>query len=123
MAAGSFNPTFKSQWKDKGRNEQVQAVPHIPFSKLTVDKKPLAFGSYKAMYNAYLNGKRVALLILRNSDNASLSDMENEIQMCEPVTALMPCGHLCVCEECGSALSTCPICRTPVQEAKHIFGI
>ena len=41
----------------------------------------------------------------------------------EPVTALMPCGHLCVCEECGSTLSTCPICRTPVQEAKRIFGI
>ena len=28
----------------------------------------------------------------------------------EPITALMPCAHLCVCAECGPKLPMCPIC-------------
>jgi tRNA A-37 threonylcarbamoyl transferase component Bud32 len=40
----------------------------------------------------------------------------------EPVMALMPCGHRCACAHCAPSLRTCPICRSPVQEAKRIFG-
>jgi tRNA A-37 threonylcarbamoyl transferase component Bud32 len=40
----------------------------------------------------------------------------------EPVMALMPCGHRCACAQCAPSLRTCPICRSPVQEAKRIFG-
>ena len=42
----------------------------------------------------------------------------------EPVMALLPCGHRCVCEECGPILQgrACPICRTLVDEIKRIFG-
>lgn len=39
-----------------------------------------------------------------------------------PVMALLPCGHLCACEDCGPMLKTCPICRAVVHEAKRIFG-
>eukprot|EP01029_Cantina_marsupialis_P027656 TRINITY_DN773143_c0_g1_i1.p1 TRINITY_DN773143_c0_g1~~TRINITY_DN773143_c0_g1_i1.p1 ORF type:complete len:309 (+),score=68.68 TRINITY_DN773143_c0_g1_i1:152-1078(+) len=34
-------------------------------------------------------------------------------------TAVMPCRHCCVCQDCAKGLSarnqTCPICRTPIQ--------
>jgi rubrerythrin len=33
-------------------------------------------------------------------------------------TALLPCGHVCVCAECGETLrqrrDPCPVCRAPV---------
>ena len=38
-----------------------------------------------------------------------------------PVVALLPCGHLCACEDCGRVLPTCPICRCAVLEAKRIY--
>lgn len=43
--------------------------------------------------------------------------------------ALLPCGHLCVCYECGASLrlnpshSKCPLCRQPVKDLTHFKGI
>jgi len=36
--------------------------------------------------------------------------------------AMVPCGHLCACEEDATLLNTCPICRTPVQSRQRIFA-
>jgi hypothetical protein len=35
----------------------------------------------------------------------------------------LPCKHLCVCARCvsGSSLTTCPMCRQPVEEIINIF--
>ena len=62
---------------------ETDLVPHIQFSDLAVDDLPLTAGSYKSVYKAWWEKKdrHVALLVLRNSDNASLSDMEKEIRM------------------------------------------
>ena len=42
------------------------------------------------------------------------------------VAALMPCGHLCVCEVClkerVGAIKTCPICKKEVTGAVNILG-
>jgi hypothetical protein len=27
---------------------------------------------------------------------------------------LHPCGHVCVCQDCGTGISKCPICRTDI---------
>jgi len=41
-------------------------------------------------------------------------------------TALMPCGHFCVCYECGASLrltparNRCPLCRREVEDIVHI---
>lgn len=40
--------------------------------------------------------------------------------------AFVPCGHRCVCEDCGSAVvgqdsANCPICRTAVEQLLQIF--
>lgn len=53
------------------------------------------------------------------------------ICLCEPrSTAVLPCMHLCVCEDCGGALSArttisgerCPICRGDIKGIK-VFGL
>lgn len=54
------------------------------------------------------------------------------ICLCEPrTTAIQPCNHLCVCEDCGGALSgratvhggeRCPICRGDVRGIK-VFAV
>lgn len=35
--------------------------------------------------------------------------------------ALVPCGHACVCVNCGGALAECPMCRAKVDHAMRIF--
>jgi hypothetical protein len=40
--------------------------------------------------------------------------------------AFVPCGHQCVCEECGNTLSNrdraeCPMCRIPIEKVMQIF--
>jgi len=63
--------------------KQTDEVPHIPFSELSIDEKHLASGSFKSVYKAkwVKRDRSVALLILRNSDRAAISDMENEIRI------------------------------------------
>ena len=34
---------------------------------------------------------------------------------------LMPCGHACVCRDCGAELQHCPKCRQAVQESRPVF--
>jgi hypothetical protein len=63
--------------------EAEATVPHIPYSELAVEGAVLAAGSFKSVYKARWEkkGRNVALLVLRNSNQAALSDMENEIRM------------------------------------------
>ena len=63
--------------------EAEAAVPHIQYSELTVESNALAAGSFKSVYKARWEnkGRNVALLVLRLSNQAALSDMENEIRM------------------------------------------
>lgn len=35
--------------------------------------------------------------------------------------ALVPCGHACVCLQCGGSLSACPMCRERVDKVMRIF--
>ncbi len=34
---------------------------------------------------------------------------------------LMPCGHVCACEQCSKQLTQCPMCRQPVDRAIRVF--
>lgn len=44
-------------------------------------------------------------------------------------SALLPCGHLCVCYDCGASLrlnplrNRCPLCRQPVHDLTYFKGI
>jgi hypothetical protein len=37
---------------------------------------------------------------------------------------LLPCKHLCLCEECSghAQVSSCPICRKPIKEKMKVFS-
>ena len=45
------------------------------------------------------------------------------LESAAPIMALLPCGHRCVCEQCGPTLSNkaCPICRTICTAVQRIF--
>lgn len=36
--------------------------------------------------------------------------------------ALVPCGHSCVCLQCGGSLSACPVCRARVEQVMRLFA-
>jgi tRNA A-37 threonylcarbamoyl transferase component Bud32 len=63
--------------------EREATVPHIPYSELAVESNALTAGSFKSVYKARWEkkGLNVALLVLRHSNQATLSDMDNEIRM------------------------------------------
>jgi hypothetical protein len=41
----------------------------------------------------------------------------------EPTMAMIPCFHVCACEDCFRFLRECPMCRAPVFEARRIYLI
>ena len=59
-----------------------EAVPSIEYGELAVQDAAMGVGSFKSVYRARWAKKNrdVAVLVLRNSDNASLSDFKNEIR-------------------------------------------
>jgi tRNA A-37 threonylcarbamoyl transferase component Bud32 len=69
---------------NQARDREAEAVvPHIQYSELAVESNALAAGSFKSVYKARWEkkGRNVALLVLRHSNQAALSDMDNEIRM------------------------------------------
>jgi len=36
-------------------------------------------------------------------------------------TAIDPCGHICMCQACTSAVKECPVCRGPINKALRVF--
>jgi len=36
-------------------------------------------------------------------------------------SVFVPCGHLCVCMDCGKSLKICPMCRNPVTQIIKTF--
>lgn len=67
-------------------------------------------------------------------DAAIAADAEGQafcvVCLTEPKdTALLPCGHLCVCYDCGASLrlnplrNRCPLCRQAVHDLTHFTGI
>ena len=42
-------------------------------------------------------------------------------QISPSTVALVPCGHVCVCEECASKQKVCPCCDVKVATTIRIF--
>lgn len=38
-------------------------------------------------------------------------------------TALVPCGHLCVCWDCSNQLQNCPICRQTIATVLRTYHV
>ncbi len=59
-----------------------------------------------------------------SAENERLYALKNQCSVCLEHKRLMvcvPCGHLCICEECKSRVTKCPICREDIRECIHIF--
>ena len=61
------------------------------------------------------------------ADDSGDPDAECLICLCEKKdTLIMPCGHFCVCHDCGKSLvaakHTCPICRGNIQSLIPMKG-
>ena len=61
-----------------------QHVSHVNFGDFVVEKKPMAQGSFKSVYQAVWskkNNRGVVILVIRNTSTANLSDLQNEINV------------------------------------------
>lgn len=99
-----------STWKDS--RIWSASASWIAFGKPEVSSDP----SIEENLNGQLNKK------LKKETN---QDEQKECKICfdnEINTVLIPCGHLCVCEDCSHSLKTvgqsllCPICKSKVQK-------
>ena len=70
--------------------------------------------------------------ILQNQGTIINSTMDNDAdkEICKVClnnkinTVLVPCGHRCICEDCGKSLGAskkCPICRQKIQKVMKTF--
>jgi len=61
---------------------------------------------------------------LQRTQTESEGDNTCSVCMDKPIdTAILECGHVCVCHSCGEALTTCPICRQPIARIVKIFKV
>ncbi len=88
----------------------------------TMRKTPLDeccphFGNIKALMLNTLQPRNVAL-----SQNAASSSPTCSICMDQPsIMVLVPCGHLCLCQQCAYAQQRCPICRATVAQMVRTY--
>jgi cytochrome c-type biogenesis protein CcmH/NrfG len=69
---------------------------------------------------------RVKRSFLSSKAASSSSENEDKCACCwekPPEMVCIPCGHLCICEECKSKLrqKKCPICSQPVKNIYRVF--
>jgi hypothetical protein len=59
-----------------------------------------------------------------NEASSTETSIEHACKICfdaEVDVILLPCAHLCICNQCAPCLTVCPICRTRIVEAKRVF--
>jgi len=64
-----------------------------------------------------------SLLVLKRVSSEKLTE-DNLCVVCKDekkTIALMPCGHMCICEVCSNKIYKCPLCRKVVKEKARIF--
>ncbi len=42
--------------------------------------------------------------------------MDNNLEV-----AVLPCGHLCMCQECASSIHQCPMCRVSIEKTFRVY--
>jgi hypothetical protein len=68
-----------------------------------------------------------AMRAQRHKEEQNYLQGEQQQKLCvicltEPkVCLLVPCRHLCVCEQCGLEVQQCPVCRTHIKERTLVY--
>ena len=84
-----------------------------------------AIASAKLQHNYSVKAENTTLI----SENATLKAESPDVDsgICvwcleqHSQVAIVPCGHKCLCAQCKSKVSVCPICRGPVTSTLRIF--
>ena len=59
-----------------------------------------------------------------NKNNAKLPNEQCSVCLCADLTHIfVPCGHYCVCFECGSKCKKCPICRAKKKSVIRVHKV
>ena len=87
------------------------------------ENKTCYYGKYKCICNSCCQFKKIA-----RSTSPSIIAEDEKTQCCVCMTnikkyACVPCGHLCLCGECGNKIEDeCPICKEYIKEIIKIFS-
>lgn len=130
-------------------DQRKRPLGHPPTGRPTSDpasKQKISTGSA----NTVNRPKRIGAALCTGSTASSISpttsDTESEIQtpvdqplpppaldesttttvckICfdgQIAVAFLPCGHLCACAQCASAVRHCPVCRIDIQQKVRTF--
>lgn len=99
------------------------------------EMKPIRSGVYvnglrEGTFIEYRNGNEVKVvypLSFSNKENNLNKDrLECSVCMDKEISRLvLPCNHLCLCKDCSEStqnqLTTCPVCREPIQSFRQIY--
>jgi len=100
--------------------------------QLKVVRQLIAWGGYGAAYvlkEIYGIQEARSASVSGPADSAQDIDSQSACVVCLITprnTALVPCGHFCVCYECGASIrlsparARCPLCRKPVHDITQI---
>lgn len=104
--------TLRSRVKKLQREKQELLIKE---QELQLDVKDKVLRSMPLQQLNSLQQKTLALL-------ASIQTAQEDYRLCkvcldaESTAMILPCKHLCLCEECVTQLELCPLCRSPVEE-------
>jgi len=98
---------------ERGENENKNNNNDVPAKKQKVEQKGEQKGEQKEEKNE------------EEKKKAPEKVEEKECKICmdaEINVVLVPCGHLCVCQNCSKVLNgRCPICKTAIQKVVKTF--
>ncbi|KAK7324363.1 hypothetical protein VNO77_27896 [Canavalia gladiata] len=66
------------------------------------------------------DGCRVRKMMRSNGESNGISRMCRNCGKEESCVLILPCRHLCLCTLCGSALHSCPICKSSKTATVHV---
>ena len=122
----SFEDTlFQVSMKTQQRHAQARSLEPLPRSSVCLQTPVQAIASAKLQHNYSVKAENTTLI----SENATLKAESPDVDsgICvwcleqHSQVAIVPCGHKCLCAQCKSKVSVCPICRGPVTSTLRIF--
>jgi len=134
--------------KEMGNSEVIQAAFELGFERyrirralsIRLDECGRGFGKVETLVTYLLDEQATGNLEITTHHETAAEPLEerneetevkkvleqDKCRVCQRGkvrTVLLPCGHLVVCETCGTSISRCPVCRTKVASTINVFRV
>ena len=134
--------------KEMGNSEVIQAAFELGFERyrirralsIRLDECGRGFGKVETLVTYLLDEQATGNLEMTTNHEKTAEPLEerneetevkkllnqDKCRVCQKEkarTVLLPCGHLVVCEACGTSTSRCPVCRTKVASKINVFRV